>query len=321
MIYLNDGHIRRIGISWPLLSERIEHALQLFGTPGVAQPVKPYLRFGNPNNRIIAMPAFVGGVIGISGIKWIASYPGNVGLGLPRAHGTIVLNDPDNGIPVAVLNGGLLNELRTAAVSSVMLKAYFALNRRERYRIGLIGWGPIGRRQLEMLLALFGDRIASVALFDIRGVPGESAEQIGGLRTAVASSWQEAYRESDIVLTCTSSAERYIDESPEPGSLLLNVSLRDYRPESIRGLKVVVDDWQEACRENTDIERMHLEAGLRESDVLTLRDAVHSDALRRLDASRPIFFNPMGMAAFDMAIAAYYWTEARRTGIGIPLEE
>ncbi|XID92039.1 2,3-diaminopropionate biosynthesis protein SbnB [Paenibacillaceae bacterium WGS1546] len=321
MIYLNDEHIRRIGVSWPLLAERIERVLKLFGTPGVVQPVKPYLRFGGPNNRIIAMPAYVGGEIGISGIKWIASFPDNVERGLPRAHGTIVLNDPGTGRPVAVLNGGLLNELRTAAVSAVMLKAYFDARRRERCRVGLIGWGPIGRRQLEMMFALFGDRIDGAKLFDIRGISRESAMEIGGARTEPVSSWREAYRGSDIVLTCTASSERYIDEPPASGALLLNVSLRDYRLESVRGIRaVVVDSWHEVCRENTDIERMHLEAGLEEKDVLTLHDVFLSGALRSMDPSQPVFFNPMGMAAFDVAVAAHYWSEAEKSGIGIPLE-
>jgi len=322
MIYLNDEHIRRIGVSWPLLAERIERVLKLFGTPDVVQPVKPYLRFGHAANRIIAMPAYVGGEIGISGIKWIASFPGNVGRGLPRAHGTIVLNDTGTGKPVAVLNGGMLNELRTAAVSAVMLKAYFETRSLDRCRVGLIGWGPIGRRQLEMLFALFGDRIGSARLFDLRGIPEKSAKEIGGSGTEVASSWQEAYRGSDIVLTCTASEERYIDEPPAPGALLLNVSLRDYKPESIRGIRaIVVDSWREVCRENTDIERMHLDAGLEERDVLTLKDVVHEGALRTIDRAQPVFFNPMGMAAFDLAVAAHYAAEAGRLGIGIRLDD
>jgi len=321
MIYLNDGHLLGIGIRWPLLSERIEQALGLIGTPEAVQPLKPYLRFGHPANRIIAMPAYVGGEIGISGIKWIASFPGNVGLGLPRAHGTIVLNDPATGIPVAFFNGGLLNQLRTAAVSSVMLKAYFALDRRRRYKLGLIGWGPIGRRHLDMISALFGDRVESASLFDLRGIdPGTIDESWRG-RAKIVSSWQEAYRSSDIVLTCTAASERYIDEPPVPGALLLNVSLRDYEPSCVQDAQAVVDDWREVCRENTDVERLHLAGALREDEALTLSEAVFRQSLHSLPESRTVFFNPMGMAVFDLAIAEHYRKEAERLGAGIRLDD
>jgi len=322
MIYLNDGHIRQLGIDWALLEERIVSTLRLFGTPEIVQPLKPYLRFGQPRNRIIAMPAFVGGNEEACGIKWIASFPDNVQRGLPRANGTIVLNDPATGVPVAIFNGGLLNELRTAAVSAAMLRRYFALERRSKYRIGIIGWGPIGRRHLEMVMSLFGDRIACVRLFDIKGIdPGAADVSAKSVRPEISLSWKELYRESDIVFTCTSSAERYIDEPPVPGALLMNVSLREYLPGSVgESTAFIVDNWQEACRENTDIELLHVHAGLQEKDTITLREAVHEEGLRGLKPSAPIFFNPMGMAAFDIAIAAYYRRVAERLGVGVRLE-
>ncbi len=167
MIYLNDGHIRQLGADWPLLAGLIAQTTAMLGTSETVQPLKPYLRFREPGNRIIAMPAFVGGETEMSGIKWIASFPGNTKLGLPRAHGSIVLNDPTTGAPVAFLCGGLLNELRTAAVSAAMLSAYFQLGRRERYRIGIIGWGPIGKRHYDMIATMFGEKVEGMKLFDI----------------------------------------------------------------------------------------------------------------------------------------------------------
>ena len=65
---------------------------------------------------------------------------------------------------------------------------------------------------------------------------------------------------------------------------------------------------------------MHLEEGLKERDALTLREAIAGDGLRSLEPEVPIFFNPMGMAAFDIAVAARYWREAVRRDIGIRLE-
>ncbi len=121
-------------------------------------------------------------------------------------------------------------------------------------------------------------------------------------------------------MTCTVSPTRYIDEPPVPGSLLVNVSLRDYEPKCVRGTQVIVDSWQEVCRENTDIEQLHLHEGLAEQDTMTFRDAIRGDRLCSLMPDVPIFFNPMGMAAFDIAVAAYYWREAVLKSVGVHLE-
>ncbi|MFC5402542.1 2,3-diaminopropionate biosynthesis protein SbnB [Cohnella soli] len=322
MYYLNDGNIREIGIDWTALRDLIEQTLQLAGTPEIVQPLKPYLRYGDPSNRIIAMPAYVGGATASSGIKWIASFPGNLSAGIPRAHSVIILNEPDTGVPVAVINGALVSQLRTAAVSAAMLRSYMVLGRRERYRVGIVGWGLIGRRQFEMLTSLHGDVIETIRLFDSRGIDPSTINAAWRNRTIVASDWREAYRGADIVITCTAATERYIDEPPTPGAILLNVSLRDYMPIAVCGNKTtVVDNWQEVCRENTDIELLHRESGLSEGDALTLREAVLDGALRHCPASAPVFFNPMGMAAFDIAVAAHYLKESNRLGIGNRLDD
>ncbi|THF81731.1 2,3-diaminopropionate biosynthesis protein SbnB [Cohnella fermenti] len=322
MIYLNDRHITRIGTPWPELMHLVRNVLRLQGTAELVQPLKPYLRYRDPRNRIIAMPAFVGGEVEASGIKWIASFPGNLERGLPRAHNTLILNDTHTGEPIAFLRSGKLSAIRTAAVSGAMLGAYLesrpgSAEPSAGLRIGIVGMGPIGRMHLAMLHSAYGDRIAELRAFDVRGIAAASLPKELRRRVRVCSSWQEVYERSDVFLTCTTSPERYIDRPPRPGMLLLNVSLRDYRPESVDRLSaVVVDDWLEVCRENTDIEMLHRSCGLEEADVLTLRQAIWDNALAAIPPEEPIFFNPMGMAAFDIAVAASYVRQAIRLGIG-----
>ena len=119
MYYLNSQHLDTIGRNWKDLAKVIEKAIICLGNQEFAQPVKPYLRYKDKVNRIIAMPAFIGGDINFSGIKWIASFPKNFQKGLKRAHSVSILNEADSGVPVCTINTTLISGIRTAAVISI----------------------------------------------------------------------------------------------------------------------------------------------------------------------------------------------------------
>ncbi|GGD97799.1 2,3-diaminopropionate biosynthesis protein SbnB [Paenibacillus nasutitermitis] len=321
MIYLNDKDIRSIGIDWRKLTGIIRDVAGIQHTSDCVHPLKPYLRFGDPDNRIIAMPAYVGGSIRMAGIKWIASFPHNHRLGLPRAHNTMILNEPVTGRPLAFIHSALLSGLRTAAVSGLMMEAFLKRRKPGGLRIGMLGWGPVGRLHLDMCRELLGEVIQSVTLYDPNGIDPASVPETLQAVTAIADDWRPVFRSADIFITCTVSPMRYLDEQPPAGALLLHVSLRDYMPESLAGLKVVVvDDWGEVCREDTDVEQLHKRFGLMESDTVSFPDAVCRDRLAAFPAEEPVLFSPMGLAVFDIAIAACYYHEALRLGIGKALE-
>lgn len=321
MLYLQDDHIREIGIDWKKLTDIIRDVVAIEDRGDCAHLLKPYLRFRDPGNRIIAMPAYVGGHVDMSGIKWIASFPNNSQKGLPRAHNTLILNNTSTGEPTAFIHSGLLNGLRTAAVSGVMLNAYVAAREPDDLRVLLIGWGPIGRLHLDMCMALFGEWVKRVSIYDLKGVDPSTIPETIRDQVSIVNDWRSSYAEANVVMTCTVAAHRYIDEAPPKGALLLNVSLRDYKPASVAHVNtIIVDDWREICREGTDIEQLSLLYGLQESDVRTLADVVLRNCLAGAPAEEPIFFNPMGLGIFDIAIAGYYWKEAVRLNKGDTLE-
>ena len=78
-----------------------------------------------------------------------------------------------------------------------------------------------------------------------------------------------------------------------------------------------MDDWEEVCRENTDIEFFHKECGLEKSRVKSIADVV--EAIDFFSNKSNVMFSPMGMAIFDLAISKYYLDLAKQKKIGTDL--
>lgn len=322
MIYLDEKNIREIGINWRECAETISKAVLCLHNRDAVQPMKPYLRFKNLQNRIIAMPAFLGGSFDVAGIKWIASFPENTKENLPRASSVVILNNSETGRILSVIHTSLLSVIRTASVSASVIKCFLEARQYKKITVGIVGWGPIGQYHLKMCEEMLGDKISKILLYDLKNVDLKNIDFDKKEKIVIAKSWLEVYTESDIFITCTVSKERYIDKKPKLGSLLLNVSLRDYKLDIFPFVKnsIIVDDWDEACRENTDIETFHKDKGLRKADTKSIVDIVVNDCLKSYAKNDPIMFNPMGMAIFDIAIAKYYLDLAKKKNIGQMLE-
>lgn len=322
MLYLTNASIEAIGINWQNTIAIIEKTIGCLYKKDYAQIIKSYLRYKDLKNRIIAMPAFVGEDINTAGIKWIASFPDNINHNLSRAHCVIILNNSENGIPFAVINSSLLSIIRTASVSGLLIKYYDKIKNKGTYNIGIIGFGPIGQNHLKMCCDLLESKINTIYLYDLRKIPFNLCDNKYQNNIKITDSWQQVYHNSDIFITCTVAKDRYINDKPIKGSILLNVSLRDFNINIYDYVDCfVVDDWDEVCRENTDIEKMHLEKGLQKHDVVSLANFIYKEEYKKVTGKHTIMFNPMGMGVFDIAISEYYYRTAKEQGLGIDLPD
>lgn len=322
MIYLNDKTVKSLNSNWDNNIQVISDTIQCIYLNDVAQPIKPYLRYNNPKNRIIAMPAFVGGNINKAGIKWIASFPDNVQDGLARANSVTILNESKTGVPIGIINSSSISGIRTASVSGFVIKQFMKSSKRDSIKIGIVGFGPIGQYHLDMVCSVFGSAIEKILLYDLclidKGLINAEIRE----KVTIVENWEQAYNQSDIFITCTVSKERYINKEPKHGSLHLNVSLRDYMPDVFPSFAsgIIVDNWEEVCRENTDIELFHTLKGLQKDDVKEIQDLLVKECFLSPSIGQAIMFNPMGMAVFDIAIANYFLQLAQDNKVGILLD-
>ena len=318
MLYVSKNEADQVPLNWQELLNTIEQATSVIVTGDNSEPEHPFVDFPDPANRIIALPSYVGGEINVAGIKWIASFPDNINHGVPRANSVTILNSTENGIPFAIFNTTLLSIVRTSSVTGTVLRKFFEF-RNEKLNVGIIGFGPIGQMHYRMLCEGFGHYINEVKIYDLRKIDYNFNVSIP---TKFVDSWQEAYEDSDVFINATVTKERYVEGKPKDGALLADISLRDYKVDIFEHVKdgIIVDDWDQVCRKNTDIEWFHKEKGLQRDQVYTIADTIQDKVFGKVDANN-FFFSPFGTAAYDMAIGKYYYEKVKELGLGTELED
>ncbi|MBD0844177.1 2,3-diaminopropionate biosynthesis protein SbnB [Streptomyces sp. TRM68416] len=278
----------------------------------LGQLVNPDSLFLRPDDtrreRIIALPAYVAGESEAMGVKWISSFPENLGLGLPRASALIALNDPRTGFPTAVLEGAQISGHRTALSAAVGAEALRAGDRAPA-RIAVIGTGYISRTTLEVFAGL-GWSCDHLVVFDVdqeraRDFAARSGQFAAGLAgdAVAAGSLREAVEDADVVLFATTAVVPHLSESRwfKHNAVVLHMSLRDLTPEAMAGAVHVVDDVAHALREKTSL-ALAVEQGTVERDgILPVGDFLRGAA--KPDRERRAVYSPFGLGSLDIALA------------------
>src|SRR6266545_4674863 len=123
----------------------MEKALPDFSEGKVTQPVRSVIKVDPPGGFLGLMPALTPDGLGL---KAVAFYPSNADRGIPTHMATIFLVDPETGRPLAVMDGSLITEMRTAAVSAVATKL---LAPRDAKVLAILGSGVQARSHAEAL--------------------------------------------------------------------------------------------------------------------------------------------------------------------------
>src|SRR5438876_6574710 len=292
------------------------------------QSVNPdsyFLRFPEkPDCRIIALPAYLGNGFDVAGLKWIASYPGNVQRGFPRASAVLVLNSYDTGYPFAILESSIISASRTAA--SAALAAYW-LNRQSRKAnsLGIVGTGFIARYVYEFLVDT-GWTIDEVRLHDRSPLESEkfrnTACHLERHRTVtVVPDVAQLVRACDLIVFTTVAPAPHIADATlfEHNPLVLHISLRDLAPEILLRSQNVVDDVEHVMKANTSPHLAEQKTGNRSFVTGTLADIMIGR--RSVNRSRPIIFSPFGLGILDLAVGKWVYDHAVRTGQDLRLSD
>jgi ornithine cyclodeaminase/alanine dehydrogenase-like protein (mu-crystallin family) len=179
----------------------MEGALADFSSGSVLVPQRTILTIEQRRRYFGIMPAVAGDVMGV---KCVSFYPANAGSEFPTHDATVVLYSTDNGRPLVAMDGRLITEMRTAAVSAAVTKY---LTPRATPILAILGSGVQARAHLHALA-----RVRAFSEVRVWSRNLEHARQFAREHgvTAVESA-QRAVREADVVVTATAAVEPVLE--------------------------------------------------------------------------------------------------------------
>jgi len=199
LLYLSQADVIKTGLTMAEIIEILEKAFKEKGNHRVEMPPKPGVHPGEGDNFIHAMPAYIPAMKS-AGVKWVSGYPENYKRGLPYINGLLILNDPENGLPIAVMDCVWITAMRTAAATAVAARR---LARPESSCLGVLGCGVQGRTNTEALNVLFP--LKKVNAYDVKPYIAEQfAEDISAqfaLEVNIVDSPKEAVYGCDMIVT------------------------------------------------------------------------------------------------------------------------
>src|SRR5947208_13790932 len=246
MLFLDEKQVRK-HLRMADLIPAMEKALIDFSAGKVTQPVRQVIPVDPPGGFYGMMPALTPEGLGQ---KIVTFYPPNAKTNLPTHMATILLNDPQTGAPLAVMDGRLITEMRTAAVSAAATKLLAQPNAKI---LAILGSGVQARSHAEALRLV--RQFEEIRVWS----PNKShAEQFAKEIGAKAMSAEAAVRDSDVVVTATSSRMSILRGAwLRPGSHVNAVGAcrpdwRELDDEAMQNV-VFVDSREAALKESGDV--------------------------------------------------------------------
>lgn len=192
-LFLSEEQVHR-HLRMADLIPAMEKALIDFSAGKVTQPVRSVINVEPPGGFLGLMPALTPDALGL---KAVTFYPSNAERGIPTHMATIFLVDPETGTPLAIMDGRLITEMRTAAVSAAATKVLASPDARV---LAILGSGVQARSHVEALRLV--RRFKEVRVWS---ATREHAERFAKEIGATAVSAEEAVCGADVIITATNS--------------------------------------------------------------------------------------------------------------------
>ena len=323
LLYLSRVDVEGLHLSMREVLRAVDEGFAAKGRGLTEMPPKPGIHT-RPDCFIHAMPAYVQKPE-VAGLKWVSGYPPNPARGLPYITGLLILNDPETGVPLAVMDCAWITAMRTGASAGISAR-YLA--RTDSEAAAFVGCGVQARPSLAALVETL-PALTAVRCYDLLPAAtaafiAEMSAEFPALRFTACESAAAAVREADVVVTAipivTAPAPELDAADLREGALAVSLDYDSaWTSAAMRGCdKFCADDVPQLL-------------ATRDHGVYFggIPDAIHADlgelaaGLKpgREHAAERIFSMNMGIAVDDMvtAKALYGLAEERGAGTRLPL--
>lgn len=288
MKYIDENKIAEI-LKWEDLIPVMRKTMIDFSQGRVKQPVRRLFETGIKGGFFGSMPAACENALGA---KLLTFYPNNVQQNLATHTAVIVLFNPETGGPQVMMDGRLITEMRTAAVTTAFIDAVAQEN---IDTLAVLGAGVQAKSHIQALL-----HVRPFKEIIVWNRTPKKAEQLADAFDGQVMSAQEAVNCSDVVVTATSSKEPVLKgEWLKPGTKVASVGWsgpdNGELDEQTLSNPVIVDSRKGAQTESGNIRRFNTRIYAELGQVL--------DGSVPVDKNETIVFDSIGMACQDIATA------------------
>ena len=295
----------------------VESALRAQADGKVHQPVRVAIRASA--GMFGSMPCAIEGT-GL-GAKLVTFYPSNAQRGLHTHHAAIVLFEPQTGAPIALVDGRLITEMRTAATSAIATRWLAAEGAGV---VAILGTGVQARSHVAALAEVGAIRELRVwgRTPERAGLLASRAAQLG-IAAKTVTSVADAARGAQIICTLTPAQAPILDSfDVEPGTHINAVGssashMQELATALVGRSRLFVDTIEGALTEAGDILAAIAEGALPpKPDLVRLCDVVAGLHPGRTGRDDVTIFKSLGMAIEDIACAALVYDRAKAKGLG-----
>jgi alanine dehydrogenase len=265
---------------------------------------------------------FIGGEIGLAGVKVVGDFVDNYTLGLPSELGLLCLFDPQTGAPAAVIDASGITDMRTGAVTAIGAKYLAPARSRTLGHIGARGTAYWNVRLLDHLFGFEEIRVHSRRPASREEFAQRLSRDLGKQVVATAD-WRSCVEGADIVVEASrlSAPEPLLrTEWIKPGALVVPYGTMSAVELSLTDImsKIVVDDWGQCATGRFGALRAHVETGRLSVQTLHAELGQIVAGLRpgRQSEAETILLWHRGLSLSDIALGHALLAKAGSAGAG-----
>lgn len=328
MLVLSERQIRSLYTMKDAIRD-IETALIQYIKGNIENPHRTVIEFPRKHASALYMPCAMEKQ-GTTAVKVVTIFPNNPSVGKKTTQGIILLSDTENGNHLACMNASFLTRLRTGAISGVATK-YLA--RTSASTVAVIGTGAMAEEQLQAVLEVrdikevfLFNRTKDKAQIYAKKITEICPEYSGGI--TLMDDPDEAVAKADIVICATRSETPVFNgKALQPGTHINGVGsylphMQEVDLDTLKRSAKIVADTIEGVKDEAgdflipvnrgewDFSQLHGELGELAAGKIAGRESDEEIT----------FFKSVGVAYFDLAVAAAAYEKAVKAGIGTEVE-